>query len=404
MQFSEIINSSQEALKINRLRTSLTMLGIIIGISSVILISSIGQGAVAYITDEFSTFGTNFFQITSGKGIMGALGGASDSLTKEDADAIFKESGIDNIESVAPFTFTSRKISANEKEDSVTIYGMTSAAQVILKPDLVYGEFFSEVHDDGANNVVVIGIDIAEDFYGLNTNPVGESLKIENDRYRIIGVTKSPGGLTGNQFNNVINVPLETMATRITGDYSLAEIDISVYNEKQLNQTIEDVEAFLRERRNLDEKDESDFTIQSQADTLETIQNITGLLTVMVAAISGISLVVGGVGVMNIMLVTVTERTKEIGLLKAIGAKQKDILIQFLVESVTLSVAGGVIGIFIGISGAFLIAQIVNIPFVVNPTLVLLAVGISSLVGIVFGLYPARRAAKLNPIDALRHE
>ena len=404
MQFSEIINSSQQALKGNKLRTALTMLGIIIGISSVILISSIGQGAVAFITNELSSFGTNFFQVTPGKGFLAAMASTSDPLTKEDSDAIANDSGIENIESVAPFNFTSRKISANDEEDTVMIYGMTSEAQVILKPDLVYGEFFSEIHDDGVSLVAVIGIDIAEEFFGVNTNPVGESLRIDTGRYRIIGVTKSSGGLSGNQFNNVVNIPLETMAIKITGDHSVLELDISVHDEEQLNQTIEDVEIFLRDRRGLEGDDENDFTITSFKDSLETVQTITNLLTVLIAGISGISLVVGGVGVMNIMLVTVTERTKEIGLLKAIGAKQNDILVQFLVESVTLSVAGGIIGIIIGISGAFAVSQVAGIPFVVSIVTVLLAVGVSSLVGIIFGLYPARQAARLNPIDALRYE
>ncbi|MFC1626698.1 ABC transporter permease [Patescibacteria group bacterium] len=404
MRFSEVIRSSKEALQGNRMRTALTMLGIIIGTSSVILISSIGDGAVAFITNEFSSFGTNFFQITSGKGFMGAIAGSSDALTKDDSDAIEKESGIDNIESVAAFTFTNGKVTANDHEESVMIYGMTSTAHIILKPDLIYGEFLSEEHDNGVHSVVVIGNDIAEEFFGVNTNPVGESLKIDNSRYRIIGVTKSGGGITGSMFNSVINMPLETMSVKITGDHTLQEIDVSVHDENQLNQTIEDVEVFLRDRRNLDEEEENDFTIQSQTDTLETIQTITGLLTAMVAGISAISLVVGGVGVMNIMLVTVSERTKEIGLLKAVGAKRQDILVQFLVEAVTLSVSGGLIGIFIGISGAFLISQVANIPFVINPITVLIAVGVSSLVGIIFGLYPARRAAMLHPIEALRHE
>lgn len=404
MQFSEIVNSSQEALKSHRLRTALTMLGIIIGISSVILISSIGQGAVAFITDEFSTFGTNFFQITPGQGFLGALGGGGNPLAKEDIDAIANESGIGNIESVAAFTFTTRKVSADEEEGTYSIYGMTSNSQIILKPVMVYGDFFSEVHDDGINSVTVIGIDVAEELFGVDTNPVGESIRIDNSKYRVIGVTKSPGGFAGSFFNNAVNLPLETMSAKITGNDAIQEIDISVYDENQLNQTMNDVESFLRERRNLDEDDENDFTIQSQVDTLETIQTITGLLTAVVAAISGISLIVGGVGIMNIMLVTVTERTKDIGLLKAIGAKQRDILIQFLVESVTLSVTGGIIGILIGIGGAFLVSQIANIPFVVSITTVILAVGISSLVGIVFGLYPARKAARLHPIEALRHE
>lgn len=404
MRFSEVVNSSQEALKGNKLRTALTMLGIIIGISSVILISSIGQGAVEFITQELSSFGTNFFQITSGQGFMAALAGSSDPLTLEDAEAIEKNSGIDNIESVASFTFSSRKVSANEEETTVLVYGMTSSAQVMLKPDLVYGEFFSEIHDDGVNSVAVIGIEVAEDLFGLNTDPVGESIRIENSRYRVIGVMKGSGGIFSSQFNNAVNIPLETMSIKITGDHALAEIDISVHDENQLNQTIEDVEAFLRDQRDLSGDDENDFTITSFKDSLATVQTITNLLTAMIAGISSISLIVGGVGVMNIMLVTVTERTKEIGLLKAIGAKQNDILTQFLVESVTLSVVGGIIGILIGMGGAFAISQVANIPFVVSPVIVLLAVGVSSLVGIIFGLYPARRAAKLNPIDALRYE
>jgi putative ABC transport system permease protein len=404
MRNSEIINSAKEALQGSRLRTGLTMLGIIIGISSVILISSIGEGAVAFITEEFSSFGTNFFQITSGQGLLAALGGTSKPLTKEDVDAIAEESKIENIESVTGFTFASEKVTADEEEDTYIVYGMTSEAQVILNPDLVYGEYFTKIHDDGVHKVVVIGIDVAEDLFGIDTNPVGESIRIHNSKYRIIGVTKASGAITAGQFNNVINMPLETMATLITGDDAIQEIDVSVHDESQLNQTMDDVEAFMRDRRNLDEDDENDFTLQSQQDTLETIQNITGLLTAMVAAISGISLVVGGVGVMNIMLVTVTERTKEIGLLKAIGAKERDILLQFLVESVTLSVVGGLVGILVGAGGAFIIAQIANIPFVVSLVTVILAVAVSSLVGIIFGLYPARRAAKLDPIDALRHE
>lgn len=404
MQFSEIINSSHSALTGNKMRTGLTMLGIIIGISSVILISSIGQGAVAFINEEFSSFGTDFFQITSGQGIMGAMVGSGNPLTQDDAGAILNESGIENIKSATSFNFTSRKVSADEEEETYSIYGMTSSAQIILKPELLYGDFFSEIHDEGVNSVAVIGIDVSEELFGEDTNPVGESIRIENSKYRIIGVTKSPGGLTGAQFNNSVSIPLETMAIKITGDHSVMEIDISVKNELQMNQTMEDVEDFLRDRRDLNEDDESDFTLQSQADTLDTIRTVTGLLTAMVAGISGISLIVGGVGVMNIMLVTVTERTKEIGLLKAIGAKQKDILAQFIVESITLSLAGGIVGILIGLSGAFIVSKIANIPFVIDPMIVLLAVGVSSLVGLVFGLYPARKAARLHPIEALRHE
>ncbi len=404
MEYNEIIQSSLQSLKRNALRTFLTMLGIIIGISSVILIASIGQGAVQFITNELSVFGTNYFQITPGSTMMGAMGNTSRPLTLDDVEALEKDSGIQNIEAVAPFTFASRIISANGREDDLLVYGMTSKAQVMLKPDVVYGEFFDETHDDSNAKVAVIGVDVSEDFFGIDTNPVGESIRIDDVRFRVIGVTGSAGGMFGSFFDKAVNIPIHTMINEITGVDALNEIDVSVSDQNTINQTITDVEDFMRERRDIREGEDSDFMIQSFLDLLRSVQTITGLLTVLIAGISSISLVVGGVGVMNIMLVSVTERTREIGLLKALGAKERDILIQFLIESMIMSLIGGIIGIIIGIAGAFAISKVVNIPFILSIPWILLAVGISSLVGIVFGLYPARRAAHLSPIDALRHE
>jgi len=403
MQFHEIINSSQQALRGNLLRTSLTMLGIIIGISSVILISSIGQGAVAFITEELSVFGTNYFQIAPGQNAFSSFAGTNTPLTTDDAQAI-RDANITNIESVAPFAFANGRVSSEFEKTTTLIYGLTTEAQSMLKPDIIYGEFISETDNNTIAKVAVLGFDISQDLFGENTNPVGESIRIDNTRFRVVGVTQAAGSLSSGFFNNAVNIPLNTMNTYITGNDELVEIDVSIQNEELLNQTIEDVEAFLRDYRGIQDDEDSDFNIQSFKDSLTTIQTITGLLTAMVAGISGISLIVGGVGVMNIMLVTVTERTKEIGLLKAIGARENDILVQFLIESVTLTLAGGAIGILIGVSGAFLISKVAGIPFVVSPLSIILAVGVSSLVGILFGLYPARRAAKLNPIDALRYE
>lgn len=403
MQFNEIISSTQQALSGNPLRTGLTMLGIIIGISSVILITSIGQGAVAFISDELSVFGTNYFQIAPGENALSSLAGTNNPLTTDDVEAL-RQADLANVESIAGFAFANGRISSEFEKTSALIYGLTNEAQIILKPDMVYGEFVSETDNETAARVAVLGYDIAETLFGENTDPVGETIRIENTRYRVVGVTQSSGALTAGFFNNAINIPLNTMIEDIIGSDELVEIDVSVYDEALLNQTIEDVKVVLREHRDIAEGEDDDFNIQSFKDSLATIQTITGLLTVIVAGISGISLIVGGVGVMNIMLVTVTERTKEIGLLKAIGAKNKDIMIQFLIESVTLTVAGGVVGILIGISGAYLIAQVANIPFVVSLTSIVIAVAVSSLVGVIFGLYPARRAAKLNPIDALRYE
>jgi putative ABC transport system permease protein len=217
-------------------------------------------------------------------------------------------------------------------------------------------------------------------------------------------VTESSSALAGSVLNNAVYVPINVAFNEIIGEERIQEIDVSVHDTEQINQTIEDVELLLRDRHDLDEGDESDFQIQSAQDILTTVQTITGLLTTMIAAISGISLLVGGVGVMNIMLVSVTERTKEIGLLKAVGAKEKDILTQFLVEAVVMSLSGGIVGIILGVGGAFLVSLVANIPFVIDIVAIIIAVGVSTLVGIVFGLYPARRAARLSPIEALRYE
>jgi putative ABC transport system permease protein len=401
--YQEIISSALQSLQKNKLRTALTMLGIIIGITSVILIASLGQGSIKFITNELSVFGTNYFQIAPGNSMMGTVAGSANPLTRADAEAITEEN-IANVQSVAPFAFTSRKVSANDESGTVYIYGLTSAAQAMLKPDLLYGEFIGEEYDESRAKVAVIGTEVAEEYFGEDTNPVGESLRIENDRYRIIGVSKTTGTFAAGFMNKAISVPLNTVISDITGKDELIEIDISVENEDLINQTIEDVDAFMRDRHNLKPDDDADFNIQSFIDILSTVQTVTGLLTTLIAAISGISLIVGGVGVMNIMLVSVTERTREIGLLKAIGAKQKDILMQFLLESMVMTIIGGLVGISIGISGAFLISILVGIPFVLSLPWIVLAVAISSIVGIVFGLYPARRAAKLSPIDALRHE
>lgn len=402
MEYQEIIRSAIVSLRSNLLRTGLTMLGIIIGIGSVIMIASIGQSAIAFVTNELSSFGTNYFQITPGGDVFSAAGGASqDPITLKDAEAI-EDAKIANVESVAPIGYASRIISANEEQVSVFVYGITETGQSMLQPDLVYGELLTDA--DSNDRVMVLGIDSVEELFGEGINPVGESVRIDEARFRIIGVTKSDSALMGRFFNSAAIIPLEILSSDIRGDEELAEIDISVTNTDYLNQTMQDVEFFMRDRKNIDEDEDSNFTLTSFQESLDTVNTITGLLTTLIAGISSISLVVGGVGVMNIMLVAVTERTKEIGLLKSIGAKESDILTQFLIESVVMSLIGGIIGILLGISGAFLVSVIVNIPFVLSIPWIIIAVVASTLVGIVFGLYPARRAAGLSPIDALRYE
>ncbi len=384
------------------MRTSLTMLGIIIGIGSVIMIASIGQSAIAFVTNELSSFGTDYFQITPGGDLFSAAGGASqDPIILEDAEAI-EDADISNIESVAPIGYTSRFISANEEQVNVFVYGITQTGQNMLKPELVYGELLTDANSN--DRVLILGIDSSEELFGEGINPVGESVRIDDARFKVIGVTKSDSALMGRFFNSAAIIPLEVLSEDIRGDKELAEIDISVEDTSYLNQTMQDVEFFMRERKNIDDDEDNNFTLTSFQESLDTVNTITGLLTTLIAGISSISLVVGGVGVMNIMLVSVTERTKEIGLLKSIGAKQNDILTQFLIEAVVMTVIGGIIGIILGILGAYGVSAVVGIPFVLSISWIIIAVVASTLVGIIFGLYPARRAAALSPIDALRYE
>lgn len=404
MDIKDLFLQSISSLRKNVMRTGLTMLGIVIGISAVILIVSIGQGAVQFITNELSAFGTNFFQINPGTSQLSSFAGGQKNLTLEDAEAIEKDTSLTNVKTVIPFATASVKVSANGTDKSLLVYGMTHEAVEMLNPEILSGEFLTEDHELTNARVAVMGIDAVEDFFGEETDPVGEIVRIDNKPFRIIGVVKSSSGFFGGFFNNTLYIPIEVALNQIIGQNAgLQEIDIGVHDTDLLNQTMDDVGALLRDRHDLDAEDEDDFIMQSFQDALATVQTITSLLTAAVAAISAISLVVGGVGVMNIMLVTVTERTREIGLLKAIGAKQKDILTQFLMEAVVITLVGGTIGILIGIGGAFLVSFF-GIPFVVSVPAIIIAVGVSALVGIVFGLYPARRAARLSPIDALRYE
>lgn len=401
MELKAILQSAIQALRMNILRSSLTMLGIIIGITAVILISSVGQGAVAFISNELSSFGTNFFSINAGSDFVSTMSGGSEPITLKDVEAI-ENANITNIDNIAPFSTTSKVVSANGESIRALIYGMTPEAQVLLKPNLIYGEFLAE--DDRNSRVVVLGSDIVEELFGEDTDPISESVKIDDIRFVVIGVSESGGTLFGSFFNNAVNIPLETLQNQITGNDEIMEIDISVYNTDLLNETMDEVEVVLRDYRDIGNDEDTDFVLQSFKAALDTFGTITTLLTVFIAGISAISLLVGGIGVMNIMLVSVTERTKEIGLLKAIGAKRKDILMQFLIESAVMTTIGGIIGILLGVGGTFLIAIIAGIPFIVSTLWLLLAVGISTLVGFVFGIYPARKAADLQPIDALRYE
>jgi len=401
MEIKETLKSAVDSLKINKLRSLLTMLGIIIGITAVIIISSVGEGLVNYVSDELSSFGTNFFQINPGNNMMSAMTGGGEPLTTEDVSVI-KDANISNIQNIVGFSMTSKAVSANDESILSSIYGMTPEGEALLKPNMIYGEFLT--NDDINNRVVVIGTEVADKLFGENTDPVGESIKIDDMRFSVIGVSKSEGNLFGSFFNTSIILPLETMQQQVIGVDEIVEIDVEVKNIDYINETMDEVELVLKDHRKIADDEENDFIMTSFIESLNIFETITNTLTLFITGISAISLLVGGIGVMNIMLVSVTERTKEIGLLKSIGAKRKDILGQFLVESSVITTAGGFIGIILGIVATYLVSFLMKIPFVINIVWVVIATIISILVGIVFGLYPAQKAAKLHAIDALRFE
>lgn len=404
MDIEELFISAYESLKKNTLRTLLTMLGIVIGIASVILIFSIGQGAIRFVTNELSIFGTNFFQINPGSSAMSSMMGSSQTITLDDVDAIRDNPSFTNIQSVGAFTTSTTTVAANDIDKTYLIYGMSPEIVDMLKPTMVEGMFFTTEDNLEERRVVVIGEKAKETFFGTTTNIIGEKIKVGQKTFKIIGVAKSGSVLFGNFFDNALFIPINVTLHQMEGNLHIREIDISVKNTNLMNETMMQVTNLLRDRHNLKENEENDFITASATDALSTVQTITNVLTLIISAIGAISLVVGGVGVMNIMFVSVTERTREIGLLKAIGAQEKDILLQFLIEAIVMTSIGGILGIMFGVLGAGIISLIVGIPLVIQPLSVIIAVGISMLVGIIFGLYPARRAARLSPIDALRYE
>lgn len=399
MNILGLFNLSITALKSNILRTLLTMLGIVIGISSVIIIISIGQGASKSITNQVSSFGSNWMEVSPvAVNARSMQGPPVSNLTLQDVEAI-KTSKISNIDKVSGYNTKSLMVTAEDQENYFTVLGVSQSMFSVMNFEIDKGEFFTDDDEAVLAKVAVIGPDVSKDLFGEGANPIGKNIKIDSKIFRVSGVIKSKSN-----YNNSIFIPLKTGMKLVFGDTKVMAMFITVIDTKLMETSMNDVGNLLLGRHKIDDPKDADFSIQNAEDALSILNTITGLLTMMLAGIAGISLVVGGIGIMNIMLVTVTERTREVGLLKAIGAKQKDILKQFLIEAVLLTVLGGIIGIIVGGALSFWASKLINIPFVLTPYSILLAVGVSSIVGIVFGLYPARRAARLNPIDALRFE
>ncbi len=399
----ESVKMATTTLVANKLRSSLTMLGIIIGNASVIAMVGIGQGAQKLASDQFESLGPNVLFIVPGsRETRNTTFEIPRTLVLADAEAIASQ--VPSVKEVAPQINSRQLVTYRNKNTTTLITGTTPGFLPVRSFNVAQGRFISKLDVKRNNQVVTLGSDLAERLFG-NQNPIGQAVRIKNVSFQVVGVMESKGSFLGDNQDETAYVPITTLANRLVGQTSPYGLEVSIISlaakdEDSTGAAKFQVENLLRLRHKISGED--DFTVRAQEDLLKIVGTITGALTLMLTAIAGISLFVGGIGVMNIMLVSVTERTQEIGLRKAIGAREQDILIQFLIEAVILSAAGGVLGTLIGVGGVLLAGAVTPLPASISPVAIVLAVSVSGGIGLFFGVVPARRAAKLDPIVALR--
>jgi putative ABC transport system permease protein len=403
MSLLELVRLALARLAVSRMRAALTMLGIIIGVASVIALVSVGQGATSGITQQLEALGTNLLTINPGAtttGLVRGAGGSATSLTVADANAI---AALPGIAAVAPQAQTQAVVVSSTANTTTQVVGTTAAYAMVHNYEIWQGSFLSPLGVSSGLRVAVLGATTADDL-GIGASGIGSTITIDGLPFEVIGILQAKGGSGFVSQDDQVLVPLPTVTKYFTGSDSVRSVAVSVASADDMTTATDDITGTLRTRHALATADTSDFTITTQAQLLSTVGNVTAILTALLAGIASISLVVGGIGIMNIMLVSVRERTREIGIRKAIGAKRRDILLQFLIEALTLSMLGGVFGIVAGLAVSGIIDRVAGWPLVVNPTTLALAVGFSGAVGIVFGVWPARQAAVLDPIVALRYE
>ncbi len=407
MDYKEIISEAISSLLLNKTRTGLAALGVIIGIGSVIALISLGQASQKAVENQIQSLGSNLLTISPRGASVGGVqraGGTGTTLTLDDALAILKQFRGSLVNDVSPEFSGRRQVTAGRKNINTQVIGVYPQYAQIRKIQIDKGYFISTRDVEGMTRVAVVGPQVAIDLFGEGTNPVGKSIRIEGIAFKIIGQTLAKGGQGFGNPDDSIYIPLSTAQKQIFGANYLTSIAVEVKDDNIMTDAQNQIGYFLLERHRLTSPENADFSIFSQADVLSTASSVTSTFTTLLAGIAAISLLVGGIGIMNIMLVTVTERTREIGLRKALGAKNKLIIIQFLLEAVILTLSGGVLGIVLGITVSFFLSHSMGLPFTVSLLSILLSFGVSVLVGIIFGIYPARKASKLEPIEALRYE
>lgn len=393
----------------NRLRAFLTMIGITIGVSGVVLLLSVGQAFESFLVGQFNSIGTNLVSLFGDQNENGDF----EPLTQSELEALSDPLRVPDSLFVVPFVSASGpEVSFEDRKTSPSIFGITPSYMEVENRELVAGRYIDDADIEGAARVAVLGSSAVQNLFPSGVYPLGQSIRIGSAQYRVIGVLDEGGNNTFADLNNAVFVPIRTAQTRlvndrsVNGDYIVSQIIFKAPDEDSVDTLVQQITDVMREERNINFGGEDDFVISTQGDLLDSVSTILRLLTYFLAAIASISLLVGGIGIMNIMLVTVTERTKEIGLRKAVGAKNSEILLQFVTEAIFISLVGGGTGILIAAAGGALITSIpaLGLNVGVSTFSVILAVGISTAIGVFFGYFPARRAANLNPIDALRYE
>jgi len=421
MSVIESIRVALQGLAANKLRSSLTMLGIVIGVGAVIALLALGEGTQAAITEEIQGIGSNLIFIMPGSEEghgPGATRSVADTLTLADAEAIAAPGNVPGVVAVAPEFNNNADVVYGSESVNATITGTTPDYPLVRRSPPETGEFFTQQQMTTMARVAVLGHQTAEDLFG-GSDPLGRTIKINPStssgqsrvHFRVIGVMEEKGGGMGGSVDNTVFIPITTAQRKLFGgratsgtSWKVSSINVALVSEETMDAATEEITWLLRQQHKIQPGEDDDFSVMSQEDILSMAEQITGILTIFLGAIAAISLLVGGIGIMNIMLVSVTERTREIGIRKAVGAKRRDILMQFLIEAVVLSVIGGLLGILLGAGIAVLVEQSGLMTTVISAEAMLLATGFSVAVGLFFGIYPSMRAARLHPIEALRYE
>lgn len=407
MLVSDIVFETINVITANKARSGLTVLGIVIGIASVIVMLAIGTGAQKDITEQIEGIGSNLLVVMPGaqRGFGYAVrggGGSAETLTMEDAEII--GSKIDLIKKIAPVSSGRQQVISALNNTNTSITGVTESYSSVKSIEMDQGSFITAKQNSSRAKVAIIGPDTATDLFGEKNDIIGEKIRINGISFSIVGISKSKGGSGMTNEDDIVYIPLSTYQQYLQGDKSLSLINLEVIDSAQMAEAETQVEELLLDSHKIDNSDDADFSIMNQSDIVEMASSATQTFTILLGAVAGISLVVGGIGIMNMMLTNVTERTREIGLRKSIGAKRKDISNQFLFEAIVLTFSGGAMGVVLGVLISMGTIKFGGITTEISFYSIILAFGVSTLIGIIFGYYPAKRASALNPIEALRYE